>query len=426
MEIKYRKGIEHSNADALSRDTCGRCTQCMGIHEDPKTEKMKTRLLAMTVAKYGLEWQNDNEEIEALKRIIKKNEKSKFKFEEDIIMTKENKIWIPKEKREKFIKNMHRMLCHAGCRKVIEYIKVNYDMEDLNKITTEIIQSCDLCQKRKTQTCKTKEVIIKQEVVQPFEVISIDFCGPLQTNIYGKKYILGIIDMCSRYVSLTAVSKQDEKTTADTIMKFWILKYGAPRVIKVDCGKTFESGVMKELAKSHNVKLQFSSPYHHCANGLIERQFRTIRDLMSTSLKDKLKKNWVDILPEIEFTLNATVQSTTGKSPAEVIFGFRISREWRSNINISQDRNNLIEKVQEQQRNVNFNNDNRIHREFDINELVLVKLDIRRKEDDRYKGPFRISKKLHEKSYELIDKDGKIIIRNVEWLKPFKQGGCKD
>jgi len=425
MNIKYRKGTEHTNADVLSRDKCGRCSQCMEIHEDPKTEKMKTRLLSMSTNRHGMEWQKNNDEIEFKKMEIFKHGKSKFKINDDIVMTNENKIWIPKESRDEFILEMHRMLCHAGCKKVIDYIKVNYDMEELQRKATEIIQSCELCQKRKTLTTKTKETIIKQETVMPFEVIAIDFCGPLRANIQGKKYILGIIDMCSRYISLTAVAKQDETTTADTIMKYWILRYGAPRIIQVDCGKTFESGLIKELLKKYNVKVQFSSPYHHSANGLIERQFRTIRDLICTSVKDKLKRNWVEILPEIEFTMNATIQRTTGRSPAETIFGFRISREWQNNKKIDKERNRIIEEVQDKQMKVHYKNENRTNREFKIDELVLVKMDIRRKEDDRYSGPFRIIRRIHERSYELKDKEGKVIIRNVEWLKPFKQGGCE-
>ena len=47
MNILYRKGSEHANADAMSRDKCGRCTQCLMEHEEPKVEKIKTRLLAM-------------------------------------------------------------------------------------------------------------------------------------------------------------------------------------------------------------------------------------------------------------------------------------------------------------------------------------------------------------------------------------------
>ena len=66
-------------------------------------------------------------------------------------------------------------------------------------------------------------------------------------------------------------------------MNKWMLKYGAPKQIQLDCGKAFESKVMSELADKYNIKLTYSSPYHHSANGLIERQFRTIRDCINTS-----------------------------------------------------------------------------------------------------------------------------------------------
>ena len=32
-----------------------------------------------------------------------------------------------------------------------------------------------------------------------------------------------------------------------------------------------------------------------------------------------------NLLPDIEFALNASVQKTTGKSPAEIVFGFKIN-----------------------------------------------------------------------------------------------------
>ena len=426
MDIKYRKGTEHTNADILSRNKCGKCSQCLEIHEDPKSEKIKTRLLTMTATKQGLEWQKNSKEIDQLKQAIEKYEKTRFKMDDSIVITQENKIWIPAEMREKFVKEMHRMLCHAGYKKVSDYIKVNYDMDEFQKTIKTFIQNCEICQKRKTLTVKTKEIILKTDVSEPFEVIAIDFCGPLHSNIQGKKYILGIIDMFSRYISLTAVAKQDEKTTADALMKYWILKYGAPRIIKVDCGKTFESNLIKELAKRHNIQLQFSSPYHHSTNGLIERQFRTIRDFICTSIRDKTKRNWVELLPEIEFTLNATKQSTTEKCPAEIIFGFRISREWQTKKFNPQDRNNILEEVRHKQQNLKYNNNSRTHRTFAVNDKVLVKIDIRNKDDDRYKGPCQIIRKIHDRSYEVKDEEGKILIRNVEWLKPFKQGGCKE
>ena len=108
-----------------------------------------------------------------------------------------------------FIIDMHKKLCHAGIRKVSEYIKSGYDMEEMQKSVKEEIQACEICQKRKTVTTKTKEIIKVSEAVEPFEVISIDFCGPIRANLYGQKYILGIIDHCSRYISLSAIKNQD-------------------------------------------------------------------------------------------------------------------------------------------------------------------------------------------------------------------------
>ena len=79
---------------------------------------------------------------------------------------------------------------------------------------------------------------------------------------------------------------------------------------------------MKEFAKSMGIELIFSSPYHHNTNGMIERQFR-----INASVKGTKQKDWATILPDIEFTMNATFQKAIGRSPAEIIFGRKIRRE---------------------------------------------------------------------------------------------------
>ena len=82
-------------------------------------------------------------------------------------------------------------------------------------------------------------------------------------------------------------------------------RLGAPREIHLDYGKSFESKLMKEMAEKCGMNLCFSSPYHHSTNGIIEQQFRTVRDSINTSVKDR-NKNWAELLPEVEFALNAT------------------------------------------------------------------------------------------------------------------------
>ena len=92
----------------------------------------------------------------------------------------------------------------------------------------------------------------------------------------------------------------------------------------VDCGKNFESAGIKGMMQSMGIKLCFSSPYHHNTNGTVERQFRTIRDYINASLQRNRRSEWSDI-PEIGFMMNATFQKTLGKSPAEIIFGRKLS-----------------------------------------------------------------------------------------------------
>ena len=53
-----------------------------------------------------------------------------------------------------------------------------------------------------------------------------------------------------------------------------------------------------------------------------------------------------------------------------------------------------------------------------------MKVEGGKKEDDRYIGPFRVIRKRHERSYGLINNEGKKYTRNVEDC--FTRKSCKD
>ena len=424
MEMIYRKGSLHSNADALSRNSSELCNQCQTIHEDAKKGRIKTKILALSEEEEGCKWQVNNTEIMEIKNLIKSNKSEKWRLVNGIVISKDSKIWIPKERRDEFIAEIHKLLCHAGSKKVYNYIKNDFDMEDLRIITKEIVQSCVNCQKRKTQTTKTKEEIIKQISEEPFQKIYIDFCGPFKKNIHGKQYIFAIIDHFSRYICLTAVAHQDEQSTKKILLEKWIWKHGPPKEIHMDKGKTFDSKLIKSLANTFNIDLIYSSPYHHNTNGIIERQFRTIRDAISIRMEDGLHKDWVELLPEIEFMLNCTIQATNEVSPAEIIFGRKITHWWKDRKDeVKSKQQDIIEKIKGKEENMGKNMTVGTIRNFEIGEKVLIKKNNALKDEFRFIGPAIIIKKVHERSYELQLENGKTIIRNVEWLKPFKERG---
>ena len=163
---------------------------------------------------------------------------------------------------------------------------------------------------------------------------------------------------------------------------------------------------MRTFAENMNTTLQLSSPYHHNTNGQVERQFRTIRELISATMKERKTSDWVEILPEVEFSINATVQKAIGRSPAEVVFGRKISRErWMP----TRPRTEIAREA--------------TRREFAVGEDVLVKREVRKKDEDKYEGPFQITKRIHERRYMLRNNEGKEIERNVEKIKKFLKEG---
>ena len=131
----------------------------------------------------------------------------------------------------------------------------------------------------------------------------------------------------------------------------------------------------------------------------------------------------------MEFMLNATIQQTTGFSPSEIIFGRNICRQWmeKENLDIqNNDANNrrreIVEGIKHKQ-NIEKNLITQNYRNFEVGDQVLVKKENTRKMDERYEGPYEITGKRHDRSYVLKNKQGKEIIRNVEWIKSFKWRG---
>ena len=130
----------------------------------------------------------------------------------------------------------------------------------------------------------------------------------------------------------------------------------------------------------------------------------------------------MDLLPEIEFSMNASIQKTIVCSPAEVVLGKRITLDGSRHYEL--DNKKVIEKVLMIETESPMSVTPR--REFKEGDLVLVRIENRQNGTDRYEGPYEIIKKPHDRCVEMKNKTGRIMCRNTERLKTFKEGGCKD
>jgi len=170
------------------------------------------------------------------------------------------------------------------------------------------------------------------------------------------------------------------------------------------------------------IKQEFSSPYQHQSNGLVERVIRTVRDVIATSLKGKsLEKNWYELLPRIEFSLNATTQDSTKFSPFEIVFGRKVNIHSVVGCH-TKTRDEIIAEARINSRMTaeklkTYQNSIRSERYFKEGEMVVVRVDPNKRNtnDFQHEGPYKIIRFISPYQVE-IQFPHNVKERRIEWL----------
>ena len=87
-----------------------------------------------------------------------------------------------------------------------------------------------------------------------------------------------------------------------------------------DNGKAFVGDLTKELMKRSHIAQAHSTTYHPQTNGLIERQNRTLVNMLRVYCS-RYMTDWVKYLPQVVGAYNSTQHSTTGISPFIMLTG---------------------------------------------------------------------------------------------------------
>ena len=309
FQIRHRSGASHINADFMSRPI--ECQQCNIPHTEPKNKK--------NVKIYRLTEQNTEETV---------SRKGRSK-----------------------VKRCHNDLGHIGCTKLKEVFKhSNLHWEKIEKDIEDVVANCLYCQERKG---KGKHVTKDMKIIasEPLDNIMIDIAGPLTKTKAGNQFILSIIDVFSRFIMLIPLKQISSHLIIQAILKKWVPFCGYPEYIQSDCGTNFTSKEMSKFCLQHNICQKFSSPYHPQSNGIVERYFRTVKDMIYATAKDN-GKDWDEVLTSVELGLRSTPNRITGHSPFEVLFG-KIPRVVPWKISSARDRVERRQKIQMSIKNMN-------------------------------------------------------------------------
>jgi len=216
-----------------------------------------------------------------------------------------------------YMLHTHPLGGHLGVEKVLEKVKRQYYWPQFVEDIKKYIASCDECQKRRKKLRRGEFRPIP--VGEPFEMIGIDFVGPLPRTRKGNKYIIVAIDYLTKWSEAKAVRRATANVAANFIYDEIICRHGCPRKILSDNGTHFKNELIKNLLERFQVEQLFSTPYHPQTNGLVERHNRTICESIAKSLEDI--KQWDEVLPSVLFAYRTSIQGTTKISPFYLTYG---------------------------------------------------------------------------------------------------------
>ena len=185
----------------------------------------------------------------------------------------------------------------------------------------QFIKDCPICQKLDQRNVKIQTVPFTNATLEPMDTLNIDTIGPVPLDQFGNCYILVIIDCFTRFVELYAIPDTTATSAARCILQH-IGRYGAPLKIRTDQGSQFVNDIVAELLKLVGVEHELTLAYSKEESAIVERANKEVMRHLKAILLDKnIVNDWSISLPLVQRIMNASVHSSIGVSPAQLLFG---------------------------------------------------------------------------------------------------------
>ncbi|RVW71683.1 Transposon Ty3-I Gag-Pol polyprotein [Vitis vinifera] len=275
-----------------------------------------------------------------------------------------------------------------------------------------------------------------------FTDITMDFIEGLPKS-NGKTAIFVVVDRLTKYGHFMLLphpytAKMVAQVFLDSVYKL----HGLPHSITCDRDPIFTSVFWQEFFKLQGVSLQLSTAYHPQTDGQTEVVNRCIETYLRCMVGDN-PGQWANWISLAEFWYNTSYHSSLKMSPFEALYGYapplqipyfpkdsnveaidRVLNERESWLQL------LKHHLSKAQQRMKIQADkNRFDREFNIGDMVLLKLQAYKqvsmhsggpKLQPRYYGPFKVIDRIGTVAYQLqLPPDAQIHnVFHVSLLKP--------
>ncbi|GBG74917.1 hypothetical protein CBR_g19431 [Chara braunii] len=219
------------------------------------------------------------------------------------------------------IQAMHDGLAggHRSSKGTLAKITPLYYWSGMASMVATYCQTCKICQER--STVRIFEPLRPTRVLGPEHMVHLDL-AVMPVSRKGYRYILDARDNLSGFVEATALKKKTGFAVAHWVEDFY-LRHPFIRRFIADNGTEFVNQDVLNTCKRLGVPIKLTEPYHPEANAPVERGHQRLKNTIAKLAADDLG-NWPDYLRHAVFAENMTPKRTTGCIPAKLWYGREI------------------------------------------------------------------------------------------------------
>ena len=249
---------------------------------------------------------------------------------------------LPKESpiTELVMRDAHKATGHGGRNHMLAFVRKRYWVINANTAARRVINKCVTCRRQKGKVGEQQMANLPEDRVTPdnppFTHVGMDYFGPFEIK-RGRSLVkrYGVVFTClsTRAIHLEKADSLDTDSCINAIRRF-VARRGQVQEIRSDNGTNLV-GAQRELkaeiqrwnqAKIHSCLLQkgiewnFNTPAASHFGGIWERQIRTVRKIMMSTIKEQTltDESLCTLLCEVEAIINSRPITTAQSDPGDL------------------------------------------------------------------------------------------------------------
>ena len=214
------------------------------------------------------------------------------------------------------------MVGHGGVDRTMSKLKsLEVDWPDMKHHVRDFIRDCACCQKMSVVKIPIHVHKYTTSTYRPFDTVNIDYVGPYPDN----GYVLVMICSFTRWTELYWCDNDTAHNASECLLQYFG-RYGAPSMIRSDRGSHFMNDIVEEFLTRTNTPHNLTLAYSKQENAIVERVNKEVnRHLRAFTFDTASLDSYKLCLPFVQRIINSSVHSSTGASPAAMLFGNQLN-----------------------------------------------------------------------------------------------------